>query len=244
VSPNPSSDRFIDPNERLLASTVPPPPPSRGERIRQALGQLRWRDLQRIPAWFHSREGHSCVLAALAGAALMLGFYRSEAASAASTALAALQRTEVRSTPPVVERASVLPEPRALAAREPVSPLPPITRVADLADVEPPVTSGEQPLTSGERPVTSGGVDRAKSGTPAVRESRSARVSPRRAAKMKKSHGKRVAKKKFVKKKRKAKQAIARAPRRTKTQRAKRSGAAAWLEEEVRGKGAVASKQR
>jgi hypothetical protein len=237
VSPSPSSDRFIDPNERLLASTVPPPPPSRGDRIRQAIRQLRWRDLQRIPAWFHSREGHSCVLAALAGAALMLGFYRSEAASAASTALAALQRTEVRSTPPVVERASVLPEPRALAAREPVSPLPPITHVADLADVD-------QPVTSGEQPVTSGGVARAKSGTPAVRESRSARLSPRRAAKMKKSHGKRVAKKKFVKKKRKAKQAIARAPRRTKTQRAKRSGAAAWLEEEVRGKGAVASKQR
>jgi hypothetical protein len=230
VTPSPPSGRFIDPNERLLASTIPPPPPSRRERIGRLIAQLRWRDVRRAGDWFHSREARSCLFAALAGAALMFGFYRSEAASAASTALAALQRTEAPSTA-VVERASILPEPRALAAvRQPATPAP-STRLAVVADVEPAMTSGD--------------VDRAEPGTPVVLERRPAQAAPRRAATLKKSAGKKVAKKKLVKKKRKAKQSVARAStratRRSKARRAPRPGPAAWLTDEVRGKGAIAS---
>ena len=162
----------------------------------------------------------------------MFGFYRSEAASAASTALAALHRTEAPSTA-LVERASILPEPRALVvARQPANPAP-STRLAEAAAVE--------------RAVTSSDVDGAEPGTRPVLERRPARATARRAAALKKSAGKRVAKNKLVKKKRKSKQSVARAStragRRSKAQRATRPGPAAWLADEVRGKGAIASQQ-
>jgi hypothetical protein len=84
VSSEPSSPGYVDPNARLLASVIPPAPPTLGARAARFITTRRSGDLRSVVRWSRSREGRACFLAALAGVALTLGFYRSESSSAAS----------------------------------------------------------------------------------------------------------------------------------------------------------------
>jgi hypothetical protein len=84
VSSEPSSPGYVDPNARLLASVIPPAPPTLGARALRFITTRRSGDLRSVVRWSRSREGRACFLAALAGVALTLGLYRSESSSAAS----------------------------------------------------------------------------------------------------------------------------------------------------------------
>lgn len=114
-----SSPGYIDPNARLLASVVPPPPPTLRARATRFITTRRSGDLRTVVRWSSSREGRACFLAALAGVALTLGFYRSEASSAASAGPAPRQAlpSDMAAT-----NASVRSEPLALTPAAPATP--------------------------------------------------------------------------------------------------------------------------
>jgi len=114
----------MDPNAQLLASVIPPAPPSTWQRIARSMAQLRAPSLRSIMRWSRSREARDCALAALATAALVVFFYRSEASSVAST------RATAAPHPPAApaaraEQASLRlrpPAPEVLAAGVPSAP--------------------------------------------------------------------------------------------------------------------------
>lgn len=111
MSSEPSSPEFIDPNARLLASVIPPAPPTLRARAARFITTRRSGDLRSVVRWSRSREGRACFLAALAGVALTLGFYRSESSSAASAGPAV---SHARPSTAVPASAGVRSEPLAL----------------------------------------------------------------------------------------------------------------------------------
>jgi hypothetical protein len=149
VSEGPSNEGFIDPNARLLASVIPPPPPAFRQRVLQRLRGSRI-DLRGVVDWSRSREGRSCFLVALAAAALAVVLHRSEPTSFARTT-SAITREAQSASALFVKRESVRPAPRPLADAPTVpSPRKPIaasdTRLAAIADgvrSEPPEPSSE-----------------------------------------------------------------------------------------------------
>jgi hypothetical protein len=113
VSSEPSSPGFVDANARLLASVIPPAPPTLRARMGRFIATRRSGDLSGVVRWSRSREGRACFLAALAGVGLTLALYRSESSSAASAGPALSPRQE----PAPVTRAigaSVHSEPLAI----------------------------------------------------------------------------------------------------------------------------------
>jgi hypothetical protein len=126
VSELPSQEGFIDPNARLLASVIPPPPPSFWQRVKRAVREGRI-DLRSIGSWTRSREGRSCFLVALAAAALAVVLHRSEPTSFARTASAISRETRSESAL-VAKSESVRPALRP--ALRPLADVPPPARSA------------------------------------------------------------------------------------------------------------------
>jgi hypothetical protein len=209
VSPPPPSQASVDPNERLLASVIPPPPASLWVRLRQVWPSK----VANIVRWSGSREGRNCFFAALAGAALVIGFHRSEASSAASPA-DALERPPPSA--PLTRRASIHSEPHAL--------VPPTQKAASSS----PAARPEEPAGV-ERSLTSIAVEDAEDAPGAAIESASSRaaqhrVSSTKSLARKKIEKRKVAKRKSARNKHKAKRATVarasgRATRRAKSQR-------------------------
>jgi hypothetical protein len=104
-----------------LASVIPPAPPTLGARAARFITTRRSGDLRSVVRWSRSREGRACFLAALAGVALTLGFYRSESSSAAS---AAPTPRPVRPATTLASSASVRTEPLALTPTATSAPTP------------------------------------------------------------------------------------------------------------------------
>jgi hypothetical protein len=226
VSSEPSSPGFIDPNARLLASVIPPAPPTLRARAARFITTRRSGDLRSVVRWSRSREGRACFLAALAGVALTLGFYRSEASSAASAGPAT---SHARPSTAVPASASVRSEPLALT---PTATSAPTTADANEAGALAPATRDDA------------ADDVVDDAAPAVLGDASAAVRPppRKTASAKSKV------KKASKHSRKAKrQSVARASsrsRRAKSQRTTATGPlAAWLATQ-RSKEASSSKRR
>jgi hypothetical protein len=191
-------------------------------------------DLRTVVRWSSSREGRACFLAALAGVALTLGFYRSEASSAASAGPAPRHGLPSAAT---VASTSVRSEPLALT---PTTPAPAAARaddavtlaaaaVGDAADV---AVDGVAPLDDA---------------APALDDSKDARdalrPAPRKAASAK-GKGKKASKHSRKAKRLAATRAASRSARRAKSQRATAAGPlAAWLSTQ-RSKETASSKRR
>jgi hypothetical protein len=220
----------VDPNARLLASVIPPAPPTLRARAARFITRRRSGDLRSVVRWSRSREGRACFLAALAGVALTLGFYRSESSSAASAGPA--PRHARPST--LATSAGVRSEPLALT---------PTAATAPAA-----ARANEMPA------LTTTAVDRAADGvvgdaapTPALDDASDAsdavRSAPRKAASAK-SKGKRIAKHSRKAKRQSAARTASRGGRRAKSQRTAATGPlAAWLATQ-RSKEASSSKRR
>jgi hypothetical protein len=164
----------------------------------------RWSDVRRIVRWSRSREGRNCFIAALL-AGLLLGFYRNEPWSVASTADAASQV----STPANVlaERASV----------RPLSPAP-------IPRPSPPAPARSAPPASPERAVASDSVPGVEPRPPAPRKG-SARAADRRLSAAKKKLGKKRRAKRLAKAR-----AAKRGARHAKAERATKPGPLnAWI---------------
>ncbi|HTV22993.1 MAG TPA: hypothetical protein VMG12_30090 [Polyangiaceae bacterium] len=231
MSSEPSNDRYVDPNARLLASTIPPPPPTLRERVAGFVTTRRPSDLTRIAQWSRSREGRSCFLAALAAVALTLGFYRSEASSAASAGPAAPMRIAPASASPAAS-ASVRSEPLALT---PTAPTPSATARAPEGNID---TAAA---------VSSDAVDDAPPAT-ALGDATddaddSARPAPRRSS-ASKSHGKKATKQARKTKRQAVAKGSTRGRQSAKSQRPTAAGPlAAWLATQ-RSKDTSATKRR
>jgi len=228
VSSEHSSSGFVDPNARLLASVVPPPPPTLRSRLAGFVSTRNSSDVRRIVRWARSREGRSCFIAALAGVALTLGFYRSEASSAASAG-PALAPLAGRGATPLVGGPSVRSEPLALTPTSAVATGPaPAPALATSTAVRSDAVAAVDAATS-EAALDEGGA--------------TDRPSPRKAASSR-GHGKKATKAARKAKRQSVAKGSSRNARRLKAQRATSAGPlAAWLATQ-RSKEASASKLR
>ena len=231
MSSEPSSDRYVDPNARLLASVIPPPPPTLRARLARFVTARRSSDLKRIARWSRSREGRSCFFAALAGVALTLGFYRSEASSAASAGPAGTTVRLPAASAPVAAGTNVRSEPLALT---PTAPMPSAAAPSPEAIIETAAAVAGDAVE-----------DRAPASALADAEHAddSAGLTPRRASASKGS-GKKAAKHARKTKRQALANRSARGGRRAKAQRATAAGPlAAWLATQ-RSKDASSAKRR
>jgi hypothetical protein len=227
VSSEHSSSEFVDPNARLLASVVPPPPPTLRARVAGFVSTRNSGDVRRIVRWSRSREGRSCFIAAIAGVALTLGFYRSEASSAASAG-PALAPQVGREATPLVGGPNVHSEPLALTPTSTVANPPEPARAA--ANV--PSTAAASDAVGDTAPEAA-----------LADADGTERPTPRKAASSK-SHGKKATKAARRAKRQSVAKGSSRNPRRVKAQRATSAGPlAAWLATQ-RSKEASASKLR
>lgn len=222
MSSEPSSPGYVDPNARLLASVIPPAPPTLGARAARFITTRRSGDLRSVVRWSRSREGRACFLAALAGVALALGFYRSESSSAASAG------PSPRLVPPattLAASASVRSEPLALTPTVTSAPTAGAKETAALATA----VAGD----AAER-----AIDDASNAMP---------PAPRKAAGAKskgKSKGKKASRHSRKAKRQSVARASSRGGRRAKAQRTVATGPlAAWLATQ-RSKEASSSKRR
>jgi hypothetical protein len=220
---------------RLLASVIPPPPASLWVRVRQV-----WPSKVRsIIHWSGSLEGRNCFLAGLAGAGLVLWFYRSEASSAASPG-DALERPGPSSA--LAQRASIRAEPRVLPATLRDTSSSP-AGWEEPAGVEPSVTSRAVEAEHAPRAALESG-----SSVATQQRVRGAKHIGKRKVEKSKLAKRKFEKKKFEKKKQKAKRAaVARASSRA-ARRAKSHSAATplggWLAKQARSEGSSAAKSR
>jgi hypothetical protein len=231
VSSEPSSPGFVDPNARLLASVIPPAPPTLRARAARFVTTRRSGDLRSVVSWSRSREGRACFLAALAGVALTLGFYRSEASSAASAGPA-----------PHHGRASATLAPSASVRSEPLALTPTATSAPTAAGADETAALAVAAVDD----AADDGVDDAAP-APALGDvsdpSDAVRSAPRKAASAK-SKGKKAGKHSRKAKRQSVAKASSRGGRRAKSQRTTATGPlAAWLATQ-RSKEASSSKRR
>jgi type IV secretory pathway VirB10-like protein len=228
VSSEPSSPGFIDPNARLLASVIPPAPPTLRARAARFITTRRSGDLRSVVRWSRSREGRACFLAALAGVALTLGFYRSESSSAASAGPAA---SHGRPSTALPASASVRSKPLALT--------PTATSASTAAAANETAALAPPALDDAADDVADDAAPAAALGD----ASEAVRPAPRKTASAKRK-GKKASKHSRKAKRQSAARASSRGSRRAKSQRTTATGPlAAWLATQ-RSKEASSSKRR
>lgn len=120
MSTPPLPHTYTDPNARLLASVVPPPPPSLGTRLRRKIEGFRGVDGRRALAGLLAFEAwHLWVVAGAASAGLLFGVYRTELSSAARQVrdtVPNVQLRELRAAEPAARAVSPAPSARTPGA--------------------------------------------------------------------------------------------------------------------------------